>query len=151
MKLCGRGMRRPGDGRRQPGGFLLNYVNRVVDGLGVELEDSWPTDVRITRHYDIGGPSAPHSHFHWAGHHRSRRWLSPTTEKRPGPPNWAPGEHLVRGLGTWDSGEIAHEIDRLVIHRTCGYHPNERFDGKRSVSGGVVSTEIWFDRQHDHR
>ncbi len=32
----------------------FNYVNRVVDGLGVELEDSWPQSVRKTRHYEIG-------------------------------------------------------------------------------------------------
>lgn len=32
----------------------FNYVNRVVDGLGVELEDSWPENVRAIRHYDIG-------------------------------------------------------------------------------------------------
>lgn len=31
-----------------------NYVNRVVDGLGVELEETWPEDVREKRHYDIG-------------------------------------------------------------------------------------------------
>lgn len=32
----------------------FNYVNRVVDGLGVELEESWPQPVRTKRHYAIG-------------------------------------------------------------------------------------------------
>lgn len=32
----------------------FNYVNRVVDGLGVELEETWPEDVRKKRHYGIG-------------------------------------------------------------------------------------------------
>ncbi len=32
----------------------FNYVNRVVEGLGVELEESWPSRVRMRRHYDIG-------------------------------------------------------------------------------------------------
>lgn len=32
----------------------FNYVNRVADGLGVELEDSWPEEVRKPRTYDIG-------------------------------------------------------------------------------------------------
>lgn len=31
----------------------FNYVNRVVDGLGVELEESWPSEVRAKRHYDM--------------------------------------------------------------------------------------------------
>lgn len=31
----------------------FNYVNRVVDGLGVELEESWPPDVRQKRHYEL--------------------------------------------------------------------------------------------------
>lgn len=29
-----------------------NYVNRVADGLGVELEPRWPPDVRRTRTYE---------------------------------------------------------------------------------------------------
>jgi hypothetical protein len=28
-------------------------VNRVADGLGVELEPSWPDDARQPRHYSI--------------------------------------------------------------------------------------------------
>lgn len=31
----------------------FNYVNRVADGLGVELEPSWPVDVRARRHYQL--------------------------------------------------------------------------------------------------
>ncbi len=31
----------------------FNYVNRVVDGLGVELEEAWPADVRTKRRYDL--------------------------------------------------------------------------------------------------
>jgi hypothetical protein len=31
----------------------FNYVNRVVDGLGVELESDWPEDVRRPRRYGI--------------------------------------------------------------------------------------------------
>jgi uncharacterized peroxidase-related enzyme len=30
-----------------------NYVNRVADGLGVELEDDWPSEARQPRTYDI--------------------------------------------------------------------------------------------------
>jgi uncharacterized peroxidase-related enzyme len=30
-----------------------NYVNRVADGLGVELEDDWPSEARRPRTYDI--------------------------------------------------------------------------------------------------
>lgn len=30
-----------------------NYVNRVADGLGVELEDTWPDDVRAKRRYGV--------------------------------------------------------------------------------------------------
>jgi uncharacterized peroxidase-related enzyme len=30
-----------------------NYVNRVADGLGVELEDDWPADARRPRTYGI--------------------------------------------------------------------------------------------------
>jgi NAD(P)H-hydrate epimerase len=29
----------------------FNYVNRVVEGLGVQLEERWPTEVRTRRHY----------------------------------------------------------------------------------------------------
>ena len=31
----------------------FNYVNRVVDGLGVELEADWPEEVRRPRAYEI--------------------------------------------------------------------------------------------------
>ncbi len=31
----------------------FNYVNRVVDGLGVELEESWAPYLRIKRHYNL--------------------------------------------------------------------------------------------------
>ena len=31
----------------------FNYVNRVADGLGVELEDRWPEDLRAPRRYDL--------------------------------------------------------------------------------------------------
>lgn len=31
----------------------FNYVNRVADGLGVELEDSWPAEVRERRSYTL--------------------------------------------------------------------------------------------------
>ena len=30
-----------------------NYVNRVADGLGVELEDSWPDETRRPRTYPL--------------------------------------------------------------------------------------------------
>lgn len=30
-----------------------NYVNRVADGLGVELEDSWPEEARRHRTYPL--------------------------------------------------------------------------------------------------
>jgi uncharacterized protein YciW len=29
------------------------YANRVTDGLGVELEEAWPPDVRQTRRYKL--------------------------------------------------------------------------------------------------
>lgn len=29
----------------------FNYVNRVADGLGVELEDAWPEETRRARRY----------------------------------------------------------------------------------------------------
>jgi len=32
-----------------------NYVNRVADGLGVELEDDWPEEDRRPRTYGIHG------------------------------------------------------------------------------------------------
>ncbi len=32
----------------------FNYVNRVAEGLGVELEDSWPEQVQQARHYPLG-------------------------------------------------------------------------------------------------
>jgi len=31
----------------------FNYVNRVADGLGVELEATWPADLREPREYPI--------------------------------------------------------------------------------------------------
>lgn len=31
----------------------FNYVNRVVEGLGVRLEEYWPEEVRAHRHYDL--------------------------------------------------------------------------------------------------
>jgi alkylhydroperoxidase family enzyme len=31
----------------------FNYVNRVADGLGVELEDEWPPEARRPRTYAI--------------------------------------------------------------------------------------------------
>lgn len=30
-----------------------NYVNRIADGLGVELEDRWPAELRQRRTYDL--------------------------------------------------------------------------------------------------
>lgn len=31
----------------------FNYVNRVAEGLGVELEQSWPEPVREPHHYSL--------------------------------------------------------------------------------------------------
>jgi uncharacterized peroxidase-related enzyme len=31
----------------------FNYVNRVADGLGVELEPSWPEEIRRERSYPV--------------------------------------------------------------------------------------------------
>ena len=31
----------------------FNYVNRIADGLGVELEDEWPAEQRRLRTYGI--------------------------------------------------------------------------------------------------
>jgi uncharacterized peroxidase-related enzyme len=31
----------------------FNYVNRVAEGLGVELESRWPEHVRERRHYPL--------------------------------------------------------------------------------------------------
>lgn len=31
-----------------------NYVNRVADGLGIELEDTWPEEMRRSRTYPLG-------------------------------------------------------------------------------------------------
>ena len=36
----------------------FNYVNRVADGLGVELEREWPESARALRRYRIGDRSA---------------------------------------------------------------------------------------------
>lgn len=33
----------------------FNYVNRIAEGLGVELEDSWPDAVREPRDYALRG------------------------------------------------------------------------------------------------
>ena len=33
----------------------FNYVNRVADGLGIELEKSWPEEVRRPRSYPLAG------------------------------------------------------------------------------------------------
>lgn len=35
----------------------FNYVNRVADGLGVELEPHWPESVRAHRTYPIRKPN----------------------------------------------------------------------------------------------
>ena len=32
----------------------FNYVNRVVEGLGVELEPTWPAEARERKRYDLG-------------------------------------------------------------------------------------------------
>lgn len=37
----------------------FNYVNRIADGLGVELEDSWPAEVREPRRYPLQGSLRP--------------------------------------------------------------------------------------------
>ena len=31
----------------------FNYVNRVADGLGIELEESWPERIRRPRSYPL--------------------------------------------------------------------------------------------------
>ena len=31
----------------------FNYVNRVAEGLGVELEEGWPDEIRNRRGYDL--------------------------------------------------------------------------------------------------
>ncbi len=36
----------------------FNYVNRIADGLGVELERTWPDDVRRPRRYPPGRNTA---------------------------------------------------------------------------------------------
>jgi hypothetical protein len=35
-----------------------NHVNRVADGLGVELEPEWPASARVPRRYGIGDRGA---------------------------------------------------------------------------------------------
>lgn len=46
----------------------FNYVNRVADGLGVELEDRWPDPVQWRRRYRLrerwmaGATGDPESH-----------------------------------------------------------------------------------------
>jgi hypothetical protein len=46
----------------------FNYVNRVADGLGVELEDRWPDRVQWRRQYRLrdlwmaGAAGDPESH-----------------------------------------------------------------------------------------
>jgi len=37
----------------------FNYVNRIADGLGVELEDEWPDERRTVRAYPLAGRSLP--------------------------------------------------------------------------------------------
>ncbi len=32
----------------------FNYVNRIAEGLGAELEPTWPERVRRRRHYSLG-------------------------------------------------------------------------------------------------
>lgn len=32
----------------------FNYVNRVADGLGIELEESWPEEIRRPSSYPLG-------------------------------------------------------------------------------------------------
>lgn len=34
----------------------FNYVNRVAEGLGVELEPTWPEQARERRHYSLRPP-----------------------------------------------------------------------------------------------
>ena len=45
----------------------FNYVNRIADGLGVELESTWPSDLRDPRRYALAAcsriPVAPESSF----------------------------------------------------------------------------------------
>lgn len=31
----------------------FNYVNRIADGLGVQLEEEWPPEARNARRYDV--------------------------------------------------------------------------------------------------
>ncbi len=38
----------------------FNYVNRVADGLGVELEEPWPANVRRERRYGFRDRSMTH-------------------------------------------------------------------------------------------
>ncbi len=40
----------------------FNYVNRVADGLGVELEERWPEELRVPRRYPIRGSSGSSEH-----------------------------------------------------------------------------------------
>lgn len=40
----------------------FNYVNRIADGLGVELEREWPEEVRAQRRYPIRGSSGSSEH-----------------------------------------------------------------------------------------
>lgn len=39
----------------------FNYVNRVADGLGVELEEAWPEEIRVRRTYGFRRVSRPGS------------------------------------------------------------------------------------------
>jgi len=38
----------------------FNYVNRVAEGLGVELESRWPEEARRHRAYRIPAQGEPH-------------------------------------------------------------------------------------------
>jgi NAD(P)H-hydrate epimerase len=46
----------------------FNYVNRIADGLGVELEEEWPAERRAERRYPLGRrtlPSVPEGRLTW--------------------------------------------------------------------------------------
>jgi uncharacterized peroxidase-related enzyme len=37
----------------------FNFINRVADGLGVELEPTWSEQLRVERRYDLRTPLEP--------------------------------------------------------------------------------------------